>query len=704
MTRKKIFYIHYNEPIRKDMPMETIPQNSLLDEIHNSLYKTMFETITEGLCVCYQIEQYPYTAFVAWNEQMTRITGYTMEEINELGWYQTIYAEPNIQDEAQRRMERMRVGEDLRDEEWEIIRKDGQKRTLSMTTSLLKTTGSIPYVMALMRDISEQKKMQDELQQREVLLSEITENSLDMISKTDLMGIFQYVTPSHKKNLGYASEEIIGRSLLEFFHEEDEKWALSEFHNFVMDRADRKIECRFKHKQGHYLWLETTGTILQDKEGIPTGLIFCSRDITQRKRSELALKDSENKFKELFHQISDPIFLHRYNPLPVPVGFLEVNHAACQKLGYTREELLTEVNQWILTPNLTEEDALRYIQGVTLNGEITFIAEFRTKNGQMIPMEVDSVLFTLQNENVILTVARDITDRVQREQAQKEAEEKTQLLKEAITYDKVKTEFFSNISHELRTPVSVILSAIQMAELITRDIPVQETKQMMDRYLGMMRQNGYRLIRLLNNLIDMTKMDAGFYTIKKNNLNIVHIAEEISLSVAEYIKSKGIEFIFDTDIEEKIMAFDPDQIERILLNLLSNAVKFTEWGGQIIVQIEDQGDHILITVKDTGVGIPKEKQAHMFERFIQVDKSLRRNHEGSGIGLSLVKSLVEMHGGTISLYSVSGEGSEFTIVLPALLSDEIHTNREPSSYGAYSRIEKAQVEFSDIYVNRATTL
>jgi signal transduction histidine kinase len=194
----------------------------------------------------------------------------------------------------------------------------------------------------------------------------------------------------------------------------------------------------------------------------------------------------------------------------------------------------------------------------------------------------------------------------------------------------------------------------------------------LNKYLSIMKQNSYRLIKLINNLIDISKIDAGYYKINLCNCNIVSVVEEITMSVAEYIQDKGMKLIFDTDTEEKIIACDPEKIERIILNLLSNAVKFTDAGGSIYVSVNAGTDKVKVSVRDTGICIPGEKLEKIFERFVQVDKSLSRNHEGSGIGLSLVKSLVEMHGGNIKAFSKIGLGSEFVFELPAekLINEE----------------------------------
>ncbi|EQB86441.1 hypothetical protein M918_14200 [Clostridium sp. BL8] len=218
-------------------------------------------------------------------------------------------------------------------------------------------------------------------------------------------------------------------------------------------------------------------------------------------------------------------------------------------------------------------------------------------------------------------------------------------------------------------------------------------------YFSIMNQNSLRLLRLINNLIDTTKVEGGYLNLNLCNDDIVYTIEEISQSVAEYIKTHEITLIFDTEVEEKIMAFDEEKIERIILNILSNSIKFTPKNGTIFVNIYDKEDFIEISIRDTGIGIPKDKLDFIFQRFAQVDKSITRQNEGSGIGLALVKSLVEMHGGWISANSEINKGSEFIITLPVkVLSEEEQKNNIISKEVAKSKYEeRLYIEFSDIY-------
>lgn len=275
--------------------------------------------------------------------------------------------------------------------------------------------------------------------------------------------------------------------------------------------------------------------------------------------------------------------------------------------------------------------------------------------------------------------------------------ESTKKVEELMEYDKIKTEFFANMSHELKTPLNVISSTVQLLKSLDDSKKLGDDR--IQYYFTIMNQNSLRLLRLINNIIDSTKINGGYLNLNLANDNIVYVVEELVQSVADFVQSKGINIIFDTEVEEKIIAFDEEKIERIILNLLSNAVKFTDAKGSIFVNIYDRGDFLEISVKDTGIGIPEDKLNFIFKRFAQVDKSITRKKEGSGIGLALVKSLVEIQGGTIRVKSELGKGSEFTITLPVKVINaeglESNITSEECSESKYK--EKLEMEFSDIY-------
>ncbi|MEG1254368.1 ATP-binding protein [Clostridium sp.] len=296
----------------------------------------------------------------------------------------------------------------------------------------------------------------------------------------------------------------------------------------------------------------------------------------------------------------------------------------------------------------------------------------------------------VSKRNIFITTGRDITER-------KNIEAKQRKYEDALHLESIKNEFFANVSHEFKTPLNIILATMQLMNNNVKDKNIQSYNGVnINKYINSIKQNSYRLLRLVNNLIDMSRIDTGYYEIHLENHNIVNIVEDITISVANYVEDKGIELIFDTDIEEKIIACDCDKIERIMLNLLSNAIKYTYENGLINVNLNIINDTVVVSVKDNGIGIPMENLNLVFERFRQVDNILTRRCEGSGIGLSLVKSLVEMHDGSIEVKSEVGKGSEFTFKLPIRTAENMDSSVTSKGIDN-SKIEKCNLEFSDIY-------
>ncbi|MBK1813513.1 PAS domain S-box protein [Clostridium sp. YIM B02505] len=402
------------------------------------------------------------------------------------------------------------------------------------------------------------------------------------------------------------------------------------------------------------------------------------------------LFDNKELYKKLIDMLPDGISIHDGSTY----SFASSSYA--RMLGYDNPKDLVGKRLEEVLGKENQEFKKQRIEDLLSEEKVFLRNEYQYINSQGITkhFESTSVRFLHNNKVNILSSVRDITDK-------KRVEESKLLLERAIEDDKLKTEFFSNMSHELRTPLNILLSSLQLISMYT-DTNENSNLPAVRKYTGIMKQNCYRLLRLINNLLDITKIDSGFYKLNMHNQDIVKVVEDITLSVAEYVKEKGIEIIFDTDIEEKILAFDADKIERVILNLLSNAVKFTKSSGKIEVSIKELVDAIYITVRDTGSGIPKDKLNNIFDRFIQVDKSLSKRSEGTGIGLSLVKSLVDMHGGNISVESEYGQYTQFNIVLPAkVLAAE---NESGLSRAAINndlddkKVERMSIEFSDIYL------
>lgn len=260
---------------------------------------------------------------------------------------------------------------------------------------------------------------------------------------------------------------------------------------------------------------------------------------------------------------------------------------------------------------------------------------------------------------------------------------------------KVQNNFISNISHELRTPVAVIMASNQLMKMNIDKSTDEKLKDNL-KNVKVINQNCYRLTRIINNIIDLAKSDSGFMNLKLKNVEVISLIEHQVMSVIPYGESKKLNIIFDTDEEEVIMAVDPYKIERIVLNLLSNAIKFSKEAGIVFVKVLKNQEELVIRVEDNGIGITMENTDKIFEKFVQIDDIMKRKNEGSGIGLSLVKTFVKLHGGEVFVESAIDKGSRFTVKLPIKVLKDKETYIFNNSEEIID-MHSTEVEFSDIY-------
>lgn len=261
---------------------------------------------------------------------------------------------------------------------------------------------------------------------------------------------------------------------------------------------------------------------------------------------------------------------------------------------------------------------------------------------------------------------------------------------------KINDELLINVSHELRTPLNIIYSAAQLIELYMKNDEESKNLDKMVSGINSIKQNSFRLMKIVNNILDLAKIESGRLNLNYSYINIVEVVEDVVQNVAETIRYKQISFTFDTDTEEKYVMVDVEYIERALLNILSNAVKFTGTGGKIFVNVTLNDDFVEIAVRDTGIGIEKKYLDNIFNRFAQVDKSLSKRAEGIGIGLKLSSAIIEAHGGNIDVFSKINKGSTFVIKLPCKKNDTLYTlyNNKVLNYDSLN--EMIKIEFSDI--------
>lgn len=483
------------------------------------------------------------------------------------------------------------------------------------------------------------------------------------------------------------------------------KYTLDELLNIVYKQLKKPNEFKSKIESIGNLNKEVTETLLfKDNRVFKVysrplvendkiiGRVCSFEDVTQETIANKILKESADQYKKLIEFLPAGVFIHMNRK----IAFANTNFA--KLMGIDDPTLLIDRNFADFIHEDYFEIVEKRIRLVETTGKSVPVLEekFIKLDGSILDVSVSTTAITFENKVACLVVVQDITERKQTEALRKKVEEKQRLLNEANRYNELQSEFFANLSHEFKTPLNVLYSSLQLMSLILNKSSVQNLN--IKNYVTNMKQNCFRLIRLVNNLIDITKLDSGYFDLSYKNENIVEIVENVTLSVVEFVENKCLTLTFDTEVEEKIMACDCYKIERILLNLISNSIKFTPNGGSIFVNIYDKTDFVIISVKDTGVGIPEDKQDIVFQRFRQIDKSLTRKSEGSGIGLSIVKSLVEIMDGEITVKSEVGKGSEFIIKLPVKLIEESASEASKEAACTFEdKVESIQIEFSDIY-------
>ncbi|MEG3040990.1 MAG: PAS domain-containing sensor histidine kinase [Clostridium sp.] len=479
----------------------------------------------------------------------------------------------------------------------------------------------------------------------------------------------------------YSNDMILDKKLFELVTVEE-----LEYNDIFLKKQHLKynsdlnvIERKLTRKDGSVVFCEITPMCFLENTKICS--IFLIRDISKRIKVEEAVAKNRDNYVRLLKFLPFGVTIYSNNEFDI------ANEAQARILGFdstdelerlTIEDIIHEdyhyiVNKMYNDAYLGKEDAqFKEIQ-------------IKKKDRGWIDVEVGVTGIEFEYGRSVVFIIRELTE-------SKKAELNKIHLEQAIKYDRLKTEFISNMSHELKTPLNIILSTVQLLQHTYKENEDCQLKN----YLELMKSNSYRLLRLINNLLDVTRIDVGNLKMNFGNYDIVAIVENMTMDAVEYVKSKGMSLTFDTNVEEKIIGIDKENIERVILNLLSNAVKFSKEKGVILVEVCDLGDKVQIAVKDNGIGIAEDMQDKIFDRFVQSESLFTRSHEGSGIGLSLVKSIVENHGGEIYVNSIIDVGSEFIFELPNVRSKNEFTSSKIYNV-TKDNIERIKIEFADIY-------
>jgi PAS domain S-box-containing protein len=389
----------------------------------------------------------------------------------------------------------------------------------------------------------------------------------------------------------------------------------------------------------------------------------------EQERAEKALRLSEQEFRALFDNVSDAVFI-----IDTECRFLEVNRVACERLGYSRDELVRMSIRDIDGSDYAEltPDALARLMAP---GQALLETVHLRRDGSRFPVEINARMFEYRGAPALLSVARDISERKKAEaEASRRGAELERARAEAERASRAKSEFLAHMSHEIRTPLNGILG---MTNLLLETPLASEQREFGET----VRTSGYALLSLVNDLLDISRIEAGRLEIEPACFDLAACLESTGELMAPQARAKGLRFIFDAEMVCRGVMGDAGRIRQIVLNLLGNAIKFTE-EGHVTLRVRGGEPYngraeFRIEVEDTGPGIPPDKVPLLFNNFTQLDSSLVRKHEGAGLGLAISRRLAELMGGSLTLTSRSGRGSTFLLTLPLNTFDDSDLSPAP---------------------------
>ncbi|MFV3010588.1 sensor histidine kinase [Clostridium botulinum] len=403
------------------------------------------------------------------------------------------------------------------------------------------------------------------------------------------------------------------------------------------------------------------------------------------------MKTFKNKFNSKYNN-KTKIYKNFINNIISPIVILKdekiyfMNDEAKKFIKIKKNINFNNINIYDYLEEKFYKEGLLKIDNIKNSTGITYLNEkIILKNGEILKVDLRCFVLDLNDEELVSISIKNNVLLQENKKLYKELE------KNKVEH-RQRAEFYANISHDLKTPINIIYSAIQVMNMALDNKKIDT----IEKYIGVIKQNCYRLLRLVNNIVNTNKIESGCCKIKLNNNNIVSLVEDIVTSVSTYVENNDMDIIFDTDTEEKIIACDKDMIERVVLNLISNSVKYKQSGkGSIQVTVQDREDRVIVSVKDNGIGIPKNIQKNVFNRFVQ---SNRKEYDlttcSSGIGLALVKSIIDMHEGNIQINSKENKGTEIIFELP---SRKVKENEKCKEIYTKNIGKNVKIEFPEIY-------
>jgi PAS domain S-box-containing protein len=527
--------------------------------------------------------------------------------------------------------------------------KDGSILNVILGSTPLDLKDHSKGVTFTVLDITERKKSEEALKESQHLFQTLSQVSPVGIFRTRSDGYTTYVNPEWLELAGLKEEEGLGFGWLKAVHPDDRAHIEARWQTDVQNKSSSVAEYRFLRSDGTIVWV-MGNAVPEMKNNVIEGYIGTITDITERKKTEIALRESENKYRRIFENVQDVYFETSLDGTILEVS-PSINNLS--KGQYKMSELVGKSMNDFYINSSDRQQVLAELK------EKGFVSDFevllKNRDDMVMPCSISAKLIFESSgiPDKIIGSVRDITDRKNASDALKLAKEK------AETSDKLKTDFLNNISHEVRTPLNGILG---FAEIITlQDLTDEEKKDS----LAMLSESSNRLLNTITNYMDISLITSGSLTLNKKEFSPTKILKKLLNNYNSVCLNRNLELVLEIDhkSDDHILNSDPEICQKILSHFLDNAIKFTE-KGSISFGFTERTEQLEFYVRDTGIGINTQSFNIIFDRFSKENLGPYKVSEGSGLGLSIARGMADAIGGKIRLESEPGVGSCFYLSIP----------------------------------------
>lgn len=547
-------------------------------------------------------------------------------------------------------------------------------------SALYDDSGRLISVLSLVLDVTVAKRIEEALRKSEAQYRLLFESNPQPMWVYDLATLrFLAVNDAAVSHYGYSRAEFLDMTIMDIRPGDDVDLLRTYIATDNLE-TDHAGEWRHRRKNGSMINVEITSNRV-NFAGRAAEFVLAN-DITERKKAEDALRISEDRYRDLVDNSHELICTH-----DLEGRVLSVNPWAARALGYPQESLVgLNIRAGLLKEYRAQFDD--YLRTVTMEGSARGVMKVRTATGEVRLWEYYNTLRTEGVETPIVRgMAHDVTER--REALKREKEARL----EAEAANRVKDEFLSTLSHELRTPLTAIMG---WSDLLLHDEVEPDKRQ---QAIETIARNANSQCQLINDLLEVSRIITGKLRLEFVACELQTVIEAAAESIRPTAEAKGIRLQLDVDWQAGSVYGDHERLQQIVWNLLSNGVKFTPSGGSVNVSLQRINSHLEIVVTDTGVGISRDFLPHVFDRFRQADGSTTRNYGGLGLGLAIVRHLVELHGGTAYAESAGeDQGSKFTVRLPLMVASEHQVDAPFSAPAIAAALRDRQMSLNGLRV------